>query len=286
MTDQSIQNSGLRVSAVQMNSTDDRAANLAQADRLTREAARDGAELVLLPEKWSLLGSGAALQAGAESLDGPALSWARETARELGIDLVAGSIVERLGAPAERLANTSVHVGPDGSIGAVYRKIHMFDVTVDGVVYEESLHEQAGTEIVTSRSRSGVELGLSVCYDVRFPELYRILTLRGARVLLVPAAFTLATTRDHWETLVRARAIENQAFVVAANQIGRHPPDYRSGGRSLIVDPWGVVLAQAPDAVCQIQATLDLPAQDRIRAELPALVNRRPEAYTWPAVSA
>jgi predicted amidohydrolase len=268
-----------------MNSTDDRAANLAQADRLTREAAGGGAEVVLLPEKWSLIGSGEALEAGAEKLDGPALSWARETACELGIDLVAGSVAERLdgrGESGRRLANTSVHIGPDGSTQAVYRKIHMFDVVVDGRAYEESRHEEAGREIVTSATAGGVGLGLSVCYDLRFPELYRILTLRGARVLLVPSAFTLATTRDHWETLLRARAIENQAFVVAANQIGRHPGDYRSGGRSLIVDPWGVVLAQAPDAVCQIQATLDLRRQDEIRAELPALANRRPEAYAWP----
>ncbi len=279
----------LRVSAVQMNSTDDRAANLAQADRLTRDAARDGAGLVLLPEKWSCLGDGDALAAGAEELDGPALTWARDTARELGIDLVAGSIVERLaagGSDHRRLANTSVHVGPDGSVRAVYRKIHMFDVTVDGLVYRESAHERPGSEIVTSATSTGVGLGLSVCYDVRFPELYRILALRGARVLLVPAAFTLATTRDHWETLLRARAIENQAFVVAANQVGRHPPEHRSGGRSLIVDPWGLVLAQAPDAVGQIQATLDLARQDQIRSDLPALANRRPDAYAWPAVGA
>jgi predicted amidohydrolase len=268
-----------------MNSTDDRSANLLAADRLTREAADRGAELVLLPEKWSLLGSGRDLEEGAEPLDGPALTWARETARELRIDLVAGSIAERLESAdpsGRRLANTSVHIGPDGGVQAVYRKIHMFDVDVDGVAYRESRHEQAGTEIVTSRSAGGVELGLSVCYDVRFPELYRILALRGARVLLVPAAFTLATTRDHWATLLRARAIENQAFVVAANQIGRHPGGLRSGGRSLIVDPWGVVLAQAPDAVCEVAATLDLGGLERIRSELPALRNRRPEVYAWP----
>jgi predicted amidohydrolase len=268
-----------------MNSTDDRAGNLAQADRLTREAADAGAELVLLPEKWSLIGSAAALEAGAEALDGPALGWAREIAAELGIDLVAGSVVERLAAGASagpQLANTSVHIGPDGGVRAVYRKIHMFDVTVDGTVYHESRLERAGEEIVVSDMRDGPRLGLSVCYDVRFPELYRILALRGAQILLVPAAFTLATTRDHWVTLLRARAIENQAFVVAANQIGRHPPDYRSGGRSLIVDPWGVVLAQAPDATCVVSATLDLGRLARIRAELPALANRRPAAYAWP----
>jgi len=264
-----------------MNSTDDVPGNLATADRLVREAAATGAELVLLPEKWNVLGSGEHLLAGAESLDGPAVTWARETARELGIDLVAGSIVERL-AGSERIANTSVHVGADGGIQAVYRKVHMFDVVVDGTRYYESEHEEAGTEIVTSRSAGGTMLGLSICYDVRFPELFRILTLRGARVLLVPAAFTLATTRDHWETLLRARAIENQAFVVAANQIGRHPPAYRSGGRSMVIDPWGLVLAQASDTVGVASATLDLDRLEQIRADLPALANRRPAAYAWP----
>jgi predicted amidohydrolase len=271
----------MKVAAVQLNSREDREANLAAADRLTRAAAADGAELVVLPEKWTVLGSGEHLRAGAEPLDGPAITWARATARELGIDLIAGSIAERLPG-SEMLANTSVHAGPDGEIHAVYRKIHMFDVEVDGVVYRESEHEQPGEEIVTSTAANGVQLGLSVCYDLRFPELYRILAIRGARVIVIPSAFTLATTRDHWEPLLRARAIENQAFVVAANQIGNHPPHYRSGGRSLIVDPWGVVLAQAPDSVCHIVAELDLERQEQIRQDLPALANRRPAAYAWP----
>ncbi len=158
----------------------------------------------------------------------------------------------------------------------------MFDVTVEGVSYRESELEDAGGEVVVSASADGVELGLSICYDLRFPELYRILALRGARVLLVPAAFTLATTRDHWLTLLRARAIENQAFVIAANQIGEHAPGRRSGGRSVIIDPWGVVLAGAPDAVTQITADLDLSALAEIRRQLPALANRRPQAYRWP----
>jgi predicted amidohydrolase len=281
LIDQSIHSSKLRVAAVQMNSTDDVAGNLAQADRLTREAAGGGAEVVLLPEKWNVLGSGEHLRAGAERLDGPAVRWARATAAELGIDLIAGSIVERVGE-SDRLANTCVHVGPAGEIEAVYRKIHMFDVVVDGVRYDESADEEAGTEIVTSGTAGGTRVGLSICYDVRFPELFRILALRGARILLVPAAFTLATTRDHWETLLRARAIENQAFVIAANQIGRHPPDYRSGGRSMIIDPWGVVLAQASDTTGVIWATLDFDRLERIRGDLPALANRRPSAYVWP----
>jgi deaminated glutathione amidase len=271
----------LRVAAVQLNATADPAANLALADRLTRAAAADGARLIVLPEKWTAMGSEEDLRAAAEPLDGPAIAWARALARELSIDLVAGSILE-LVPGQEKLANTSVHVDPQGECRAIYRKVHMFDVEVGGRSYRESALEQPGDEIVLSRTASGVELGLSICYDLRFPELYRILAVRGARVIAVPAAFTLATTRDHWETLVRARAIENQAFVIAANQVGSHPEGQQSGGRSLIVDPWGVVLAQAPDSEGHILAELDLERQLEIRTRLPSLANRRPSAYRWP----
>ena len=271
----------VRAAAVQLNATADREANIANADRLVREAAARGARLVVLPEKWPLLGSGAQLRAGAEPIDGPAMSWARACARELGLELVAGSFTE-LTADGSR-QNTSLHIGPDGEIRAIYRKIHMFDVTVEGLEYRESEHEDPGEEIVLSRTDDGLELGMTICYDLRFPELYRILALRGARVLLVPAAFTLATTRDHWEALLRARAIENQAFVIAANQIGENEPGRFSGGRSMIVDPWGVVLAQATDAVGVIVADLDLGRLQSIRSSLPSLANRRAGAYAWPA---
>ena len=209
------------------------------------------------------------------------MSWAREIARELSLELLAGSFTE-LTAEGHR-HNTALHIGPDGEILAAYRKIHMFDVTVEGLQYRESEHEDPGAEIVVSRTAEGLELGMTVCYDLRFPELYRILALRGARILAVPAAFTLATTRDHWETLLRARAIENQAFVVAANQIGENEPGRFSGGRSMIIDPWGVVLAQATDNVGVIVADLDLDRLAAIRSSLPALANRRPGAYAWPA---
>ncbi|MEA2185213.1 MAG: deaminated glutathione amidase [Solirubrobacteraceae bacterium] len=271
----------MRAAAVQLNSTADLDRNLEQADRFTRAAAADGAQLVVLPEKWSALGRGDVLHAGAQPLDGPAITWARSVARELAIDLVAGSIAERLEG-ARRLRNTSVHVGPDGDVHATYRKVHMFDVVVEGTVYRESEHEDPGDEVVLSATAGGLELGLSICYDIRFPELYRILALRGARIFSVPAAFTVPTTRDHWEILLRARAIENQAFVVAANQIGEYEPGRASGGRSMIVDPWGLVLALAADRPGHIVADLDLPAQARIRSELPALANRRPSAYSWP----
>ena len=241
-----------------------------------REAARQGAELVVLPEKWALLGTADDLREGAETLEGPALTWARETARELAVDLVAGSVSVREEG-RERLANASVHVGPDGKVRAIYRKLHMFDVEVDGREYRESDAEEAGDEVVVTTTAAGVEVGMSVCYDLRFPELYRALADRGARVLTVPSAFTLATTRDHWEVLLRARAIEDQAFVIAANQVGDHGHGMRSGGRSMIVDPWGVVLATAPDGEAAIVAELDLDALEDVRRRLPSLRHRRPQ---------
>jgi predicted amidohydrolase len=264
-----------------MSSTADQVANMAHADRLTRAAAAAGATLIVLPEKWTAMGSDEQLRAGAETLDGAAVGWARAIARELGVDLIAGSILERVPGQA-KLANTSVHVSPSGELLASYRKVHMFDVEVGGQTYRESELEEPGEELVVSQSADGVELGLSICYDLRFPELYRILAVRGARILTLPAAFTLTTTRDHWEVLVRARAIENQAFVIAANQVGEHPGGQRSGGRSMIVDPWGVVLAQAPDREGYIVAELDLDSQLEVRTRLPSLANRRPEAYRWP----
>lgn len=266
----------MRAAAVQLNSTEDIDRNLSTVDRLVREAAERGAQLVLLPEKWNRLGRGDTMAGAAEPLDGRALTWARETAAELGIDLVAGSVVEEL-AGQERAANLSIHFSPSGELRGAYRKLHMFDVEVDGVVYAESAHEQPGEEVVVSELDDGTCLGMSICYDVRFPELYRELAARGARVLTVPSAFTLATTRDHWEVLLRARAIENQCFVVAANQIGEHAPGLRSGGRSMIVDPWGVVLATAPDTEAVILAELDFQLQDDIRRRLPALAHRRPQ---------
>jgi predicted amidohydrolase len=270
----------VRAAAVQLNANEDTDRNLERADRLVRDAAAPGAELVVLPEKWTVLGTREHMAAGAQGLDGKAISWARATAAQLGIDLVAGSLFEHV-QDAEKGFNTSVHVGPDGEIQSVYRKIHLFDVEVDGAVYAESSTEDPGDEIVVTELANGLKLGMSVCYDLRFPELYRILALREAELLTVPAAFTLPTTRDHWEVLVRARAIENQCFVIAANQIGDHPGGLRSGGRSLIVDPWGLVLATAPDTECAIVADLDFDNLRDIRRRLPSVARRRPEAYAW-----
>lgn len=273
----------MRAAAVQLNSGGEVSRNLEVAERLVRAAAADGAELVVLPEKWTVLGDSEALRAAAEPLDGPSLGAARSWAAELGIHLVAGSIPERAEGH-ERFFNTSTLIDPDGEIAAVYRKIHMFDVEVGGVRYRESEHEQPGDEIVIG-DVDGVEVGLTVCYDLRFPELYRILAVRGARVMTVASAFTLATGRDHWDVLLRARAIENQAFVVAPNQFGEAPPHYSSYGRSAIVDPWGVVLARAPDGERVVTAELDLAAQERVRSSLPSLANRRPRSYRWPELA-
>ena len=270
----------MKAAVVQMKSGADVDANIAAADGLVRAAAADGAQLIVLPEKWTVIGGPEDLRAGAQPLDGTAISWARETARELGIDLVAGSIAERVDGK-DRLPNASAHVRADGEIRAVYRKLHMFDVDIEGKSYRESDTDEPGDEIVVSETSQGFKLGLSICYDVRFPELYRALALRGARVIAIPAAFTLPTTRDHWEVMVRARAIENQVFMLAANQVGAHPGGHHSGGRSLIVDPWGAVLARMGEEVGYASAELDFAEQDAIRRRVPLLEHRRPEVYGW-----
>jgi deaminated glutathione amidase len=272
----------VRVAAVQLQSTEDMDRNLADADRLTRAAAADGAELVVLPERLDIRGRAADYAELAEPLDGRPVTWARDTARELGIDIVAGSVAERREGH-DRVANTSVHAGPDGELKAIYRKIHMFDVEVGGVEYRESEHSEPADEIVLSETAQGLRLGLTICYDLRFPELYRILALRGARIITIPAAFTRVTGEAHWEVLLRARAIENQVFVIAPGQ-GRLPgPDRDSYGNSMIVDPWGEVLARSGgEGACFVAADLDLARQEEIREKLPSLANRVAAAYRWP----
>jgi predicted amidohydrolase len=271
----------MRAAAIQLNSGSDKASNIDRAGALVAAAAADGADLIALPEKWNLLAPADELVAGAEDLgSGESMGAARDWAREHGVWVLAGSVGERVEGE-ERIFNTSCLIDRAGDTVATYRKIHMFDVEVGGVRYEESAREQPGEEIV-SADVDGVEVGLTICYDLRFCELYRILAVGGARIFTIPSAFTLATGRDHWDVLVRARAIENAAFVIAPNQWGEAPPHYSSYGRSAIADPWGVVLAQAPDEECFIAADLDLDAQARVRESLPALANRRPDAYRWP----
>jgi predicted amidohydrolase len=259
-----------------MTSTDDVAANLAAASELVAEAAALGAALVALPENFAFLRREGEPVPCAQGLDGEIVGALREWAARHRVWLLGGTFPEA-GAAGGRIHNTSVAVDPEGRIAAVYRKVHLFDVDLTaqgGLAYRESDRVAPGAEPVHVDTPFG-GIGLSVCYDVRFPELYRALAARGVRFLAVPAAFARETGRDHWEVLLRARAIENQAFVIAAAQVGEHGGGRASHGRSMIVDPWGLVLARAPDVPGPIVAECRLEEQDRIRAALPALRHRR-----------
>ncbi|MCE9547975.1 MAG: carbon-nitrogen hydrolase family protein [Planctomycetia bacterium] len=270
----------LTAAAVQMNSGPDREANLRVASRLVSEAAGGGARLVCLPELFNRLGPLAEVAAAAEPVPGPTSTAMSQLAAQLQITLLAGSICQQSDTPG-RVFNTSLLYGPDGRLLAAYRKIHLFDVDLPGdatapaVRVAESQHFDGGTDVVVAASPSA-RLGLSICYDLRFPELYRRLAKQGAEVLLIPASFTFTTGRDHWQTLLMARAIENQAFVVAAGQCGTHPPGMKTYGHSQIIDPWGHVLAEASESdEGVILAELDFEELARIRRQLPALAHRR-----------
>jgi len=283
----------MRVAAIQTTADDDRTANLEAAGTLVDEAAAAGAELVVLPEYFSAAGSPGYLREHAETLDGPTVSWASEQAGRYRIHLVAGSFPERRTAdPGDRrLYNTSCLIGPDGSLQAVYRKIHLFDVDLDGTAFHESATMAAGGELTIAPLVPGgsggpppIVVGLSLCYDLRFPEPYRIMTLEGATALVVPAAFTAATGPAHWELLLRARAVENQVFVIGAGQVGELPPGMPAcHGHTMIVDPWGTVLAErAGPGPGVALADLEMDRLHKVRSDLPVLAHRRPEAYRWP----
>jgi predicted amidohydrolase len=260
--------------AVQMTSTGDRARNLATALRLVNEAADLGAKLVGLPENFAFMGRDEERIHGAETLDGPTVSALREVARARGIFVLAGSIAERVDDPG-KTANTSVLVSDDGSIAAAYRKIHLFDVNIpDGARYAESETVLPGDKAVLASTALG-RIGLTVCYDLRFPELYRALAVLGAEVITIPAAFTLFTGKDHWEVLIRARAIENLAYVMAPAQVGRHSANRVTFGNAMIVDPWGVVLARCPDGEGVCVAPFRRERLEQVRRELPALKHRK-----------
>ena len=262
------------VGAVQMTSGADRARNLEVALRLVNEAADLGARLVGLPENFAFMGPEPERIAGAETVEGPTVSALRELARRRGVFVLAGSIAEKVDAPG-KTANTSVLVGDDGVVVAVYRKIHLFDVNIpDGARYAESETVVPGDRPVLAETALG-RIGLTVCYDLRFPELYRALSARGAELLTVPSAFTLFTGKDHWEPLLRARAIENLCYVLAPAQVGRHSASRVTFGNAMIVDPWGVVLARCPDGEGVCVAPFHRDRLTQVRAQLPSLSHRR-----------
>jgi len=260
--------------AIQLSTKDDKAANLEKSEHLIRLAAARGAHLVALPEVFNWRGKRAEEAAAAESLDGVTLTMMAGLARELEIHILAGSITERASGQPKNY-NTSVLIDPDGRYLAVYRKIHLFDVDLLGrVTIKESDAKVAGTEVVSAETSFG-RIGLSVCYDLRFPELYRRLAFAGARILTIPSAFTFPTGEAHWDVLIRSRAIENQCYVIAPAQFGPNVHGFSDYGNSMIVDPWGRVLARAADMEGVVIAPIDLDYLERVRRELPSLAHAR-----------
>lgn len=269
----------VRVGLVQMNTRSDQEKNLAEIERLVGEAAERGARFVMLPEYSLYLGPSAGYQESAEPIPGPLTERFANLARRSNIYLHAGSMVEQTEVPG-KYGNTSTVFDPRGNLIAKYRKIHLFDIDIPGrVTAKESDNVAPGDEIVTVVI-DGVTFGLAICYDLRFPELFRLLALQGAEVLCNPAAFTMYTGKDHWEVLLRARAIENQAWMLAAAQWGPHEPNATCYGRSLVIDPWGTVTAQASDGVGVIVTDIDTSLAAKMRTEVPSLANRQPGVYT------
>ena len=265
----------LTAAACQMCSGLDKDANLKTAERLVRDAAKVNAQLIALPELFNCLGPLGEMIEQAEPIPGPTSDWLSSLARELQVTLCAGSITEKSSQPGKG-HNTSLIFGPAGELLGQYRKMHLFDVVIPGGPnITESDFMVPGEKIVLTES-SLARLGHATCYDLRFPELFRTLAAGGADVLVVPAAFTYVTGRDHWEVLLRARAIENQAFVVAANQFGHHGTGLRSWGHSLIIDPWGEVLAEGSEETEEvIVANLPSNRLASVREKLPSLKHRR-----------
>ena len=263
----------VHIAAIQLCSGQDIETNLTQAKLLIEKSVNLGAQLVALPENFSYLDrEGNKIQAVEDLEDGPAVQMLRELARSNSIYIVGGTVPL---AARDRVTNTCLVFGPEGLIVARYDKIHLFDIQLDEAhSFVESRYIAPGKEPVTFDAL-GATMGLSICYDLRFPELYRVLVKRGARVLFVPSAFTWRTGAYHWLELLRARAIENLAYVVAPAQFGRHNAGRESFGHSVIVDPWGQILAQAPDRACVISSEVNFTYQDQLRERLPCLSHRR-----------
>jgi len=267
----------LAVALIQTDAGPDPDANVSRGAELAAVAAEAGARLIALPEYLQYRGPDDGYRASARPIPGPFTAPFEAVAARHGCWILAGSLAEASGDP-DRPFNTSVLIGPDGAIKARYRKIHLFDVAVEeGPVDLESARVSGGTETIVA-DVEGVRLGLSICYDLRFPELYRTLALAGAEVLAVPSNFTERTGRDHWEVLLRARAIENGAWVIAPSQVGG-PPGQPAFGRSMVIDPWGLVVGQAPDREAIVHAVIDTERVASVRRQIPALANRRPASY-------
>ncbi|HWV23767.1 MAG TPA: carbon-nitrogen hydrolase family protein [Thermomicrobiales bacterium] len=274
----------MQAAVVQLHIENDVEQNLAKCEDLTRQAARAGADIVVLPEAIDYHGNKEGVAEIKTDIPGSVSDRFAALARELGIWLLAGSIHENIPG-SDRTYNTSVLFDRSGNEVARYRKLHLYDVHIPGRVEAlESATIAPGSDIVTA-DIEGRTAGLTICYDIRFPELYRELADRGAEIVFLPAAFTLFTGKDHWETLIRARAIENQCFMLASGQQGVDKEGKATYGRSMIVDPWGTVLATAQDGEGFAIATLDFDRLEKIRAELPSLANRRKEVFEAAVVS-
>ncbi len=271
----------MRVAAVQLTSGPDKATNFEKADGFVAAAAKDGAELVVLPELWNAFGDTDVIRSGAEPLVGTTTEWAKTIAAREGIWLLNGSITESIPG-SDLVYNTSTLISPEGELAAVYRKVHLCDIDAPGARYCESDTTRGGDEFVTT-DVGDINVGLAICYDIRFPEIFRSLALAGAQVVALPTAFLLMSGRDHYETLARARAIENVSFFIGADQWGSPPGSGVSFlGRSMIIDPWGTVLATAPDKETYIVADLDVAMQAQLRQHLTNLAHTRPDVYTKP----
>jgi predicted amidohydrolase len=265
-----------QVAVVQMTSTPDVAQNLAQAEGLVAQAAALGARLAVLPEGFAFLGPDGGQREHAEALPegGPIFARCRAWAQRFKVELVLGGFWEQA-EDEKRVYNACLHLMPDGSLRSVYRKIHLFDVDLaDGTQLKESAAIAPGERAVVTETGFGT-LGLSICYDIRFPELYRKLVDQGAIALAVPAAFTLHTGKDHWHILLQARAIESQCYVLASAQTGNHYARRMSYGHALIADPWGCVIAQCGEGPGVAVAAVDRAVVSRVRAQLPSLRHRR-----------
>lgn len=269
----------VRLGVIQMQSRNDLKNNLSRAVERIHEAAEAGADVVALPENFAFMGSDEERAGVAQDLEGEILNTLQTVARASSVILLGGSFLVRSTGNDPRPYNTSVLLDREGRLAGVYRKIHLFDVSIrDDATYRESAFIQAGEKVVTA-TLEGITFGLSICYDLRFPELYRALARQGAQIVFVPSAFTMTTGKDHWAPLLQARAIENQVYMVAPAQFGRHDEKRQTYGRSAIVDPWGTILVQAPDRECVILADFDEDVLADVRSRMPVHKHQRPELF-------